>query len=369
MSARILRRSVAFGFIALTLTSLSAGAVVTPSQTANPVVKLSKIAIPGKPLRAFDISWVDAATAHYYLADRTNASVDVVDTMTNSVVTQIGGFVGATGNNDTSGPDGILVTFSGEELWAGDGDSTVKVVDLRAGKIVASVSTGGKARADEFAYDPKDNVILIANDADDPPFLSFISVGTRSVLKKIEFPDATDGLEQPSYDPSTGVFYQAVPASKTNPGGEIAVLDPVKMSVTKSYVLNNCNPHGTAVGPGNQLLAGCVTAGRSVIIDRTNGSVIADYTNNGGSDEVWYNPGDNHYYLAETGAQNLGVIDAATLAASTIQSGVGAHSVAADQALNHVFVPVAAPDPACPTGCIAVYTTVGADMQGVSRLR
>jgi hypothetical protein len=64
--------------------------------------------VPGKPLRAFDISWVDAVSARYYLADRSNASIDVFDTITNSIVTQIGGFKGATGKNDTSGlrPEG-----------------------------------------------------------------------------------------------------------------------------------------------------------------------------------------------------------------------------------------------------------------------
>ena len=88
---------------------------------------------------------------------------------------------------------------------------------------------------------------------------------------------------------------------------------------------------------------------------------------------MWFNPGDNRYYLAESPStspsQNLGVIDAATFASSLVQSGVGAHSVAADQALNHVFVPIAAPDPACPNGCIGVYAAVADDMRGVSRLR
>src|SRR5207248_2991862 len=149
--------------------------------------RLAKIDVPGRPLRAFDISWVDSASAHYYLADRSNGSIDVVDTQSNTVTSQIGGFVGATGKNDTSGPDGVVTTFSNRELWAGDGDSTVKVVDLTTNSIVATISTGGKFRADEMAYDPKDNVILVANNADEPPFGTLISVGTRTVLKKITF--------------------------------------------------------------------------------------------------------------------------------------------------------------------------------------
>src|SRR5438876_6429406 len=102
MSARFVRRSAALAFIAFSLTSLSAGAAVLPEPGANTAVKLTKIGIPGKPLRGFDISWVDAATGHYYLADRTNAAIDVFDTTTNSVVAQIGGFQGATGKNTTS---------------------------------------------------------------------------------------------------------------------------------------------------------------------------------------------------------------------------------------------------------------------------
>lgn len=68
---------------------------------------MRKISVPGKPLRAFDISWVDSASGHYYLAGRSNGSVDVVDIATNTVTAQIGGFVGNTGKNDTSGPDGV----------------------------------------------------------------------------------------------------------------------------------------------------------------------------------------------------------------------------------------------------------------------
>ena len=58
----------------------------------------------------FDISWVDQATQLYYLADRSNAVIDVVDTKTDTFVKQIaGGFKGFTGNNDTSGPNGVVV--------------------------------------------------------------------------------------------------------------------------------------------------------------------------------------------------------------------------------------------------------------------
>jgi hypothetical protein len=358
-------RATTLALMAAALTTVSTGAAQTAPGTT---VRIAKITLPGKPLRAFDISWVDSASGHYYLADRSNAAIDVVDIATDAVINQIGGFVGFTGKNDTSGPDGVVTTFSNNELWAGDGDSTVKVVDLPASKIVASISTGGKNRADEMAYDPKDNLIMVANNADDPPFGTLISVGTRTVIKKITFTDSTNGAEQSQYDPMTGMFYISIPATNTNPGGEVDVIDPVAGIITAKYALNKCGPNGLAIGPGHQMLAGCGNPHRAVVIDRTNGSVLADFSNVGGSDEVWFNPGDNRYYLAESAFQNLGIIDATNLTfVAEVQSGLGAHSVAADLHTNHVFVPVAGPDPACPSGCIAVYSNVVTDNNGLSR--
>ena len=365
MLSRTLLRCAAFALTGMLL----GGPVASADSVANSTIRLAKIAIPGKPLKAFDISWVDPASAHYYLADRSNGTIDVVDTTENSIATQIGGFKGFTGTNTTSGPNGVVVTFSRKELWAGDGDSTVKVVDLATGSIAATIPTGGKKRADELAYDPQHDMIVIANDADDPPFLSFISVGSRSVVKKLDFPDATDGLEQPVFDPSTGMMYQAVPATKDQEGGMVAVLDDAKMAVATTYPLTDCVPHGMAVGPNHQLLVGCSLTKHTLILDDTNGKVLADLNQLGGSDEVWFNPTDNRYYLAETSAQNMGVIDALTMNfVENVETGVGAHSVAADAGNNHIFVPIAGPDPACPNGCIAVFSSVNGDRTGLPRI-
>lgn len=366
MLSRFVVRGASLALLAVGLTSASAGAVAVPP--AGPTVRIDKIPVPGKPLRAFDISWVDSASGHYYLGDRSNGAIDVVDTKTDLVTAQIGGFVGNTGKSNTSGPDGVVTTISNREVWAGDGDSTVKVVDLTSNSIVATISTDGKFRADEMAYDPKDNVVLVANNADDPPFGTLISVSSRSVLKRITFTDSTNGAEQPQYDPVTGKFYISVPATNASPGGEIDVIDPVSQSIVARYSVPNCGPNGLAIGPGNELLAGCGNPHRSVIIDRTNGAILANLSDVGGSDEVWYNPGDNRYYLAESALQNLGIIDAGTMTTvGEVQAGLGSHSVAADQASNHIFVPINGPDPACPNGCILVFTDVNRENVGASR--
>src|ERR1700756_5010673 len=95
---------------------------------------LTAIQIPGNPLRSFDISWVNPDRAEYYLADRSNAGIDIIDTKHNTFKRTIPGFVGVklngTGgvNNNISGPDGV--TSHGRWLYGGDGDSTLKVFDI-----------------------------------------------------------------------------------------------------------------------------------------------------------------------------------------------------------------------------------------------
>jgi hypothetical protein len=52
----------------------------------------------------------------------------------------------------------------------GDGDSTVKVIDIGSvpAKLIATISTGGQGRADELTVDERDGIVAVANNADRP---------------------------------------------------------------------------------------------------------------------------------------------------------------------------------------------------------
>src|SRR5439155_359406 len=82
---------------------------------------------------SFDISWVDQATQTYYLADRSNNVIDVVDAKTGAFVGQIpGGFKGvAVGGGvvqgGQSGPNGV--TTGGHCLFVTDAPSRVVRID------------------------------------------------------------------------------------------------------------------------------------------------------------------------------------------------------------------------------------------------
>jgi hypothetical protein len=69
---------------------------------------------PCKPLQSFDISYVDEATHTYLLADRSNAAIDVFDTLTNKFVKFLQPsqpFAGAqpTSVATGSGPNGVIL--------------------------------------------------------------------------------------------------------------------------------------------------------------------------------------------------------------------------------------------------------------------
>jgi DNA-binding beta-propeller fold protein YncE len=353
MFSRLLLRGIALALVGFTLASI---ALADPL----PEQRLVKIPILGNPLTSFGGGWVDSALGRYYLGDRSNKAVDVIDTHRNMLIDRIGGFVGVTTSADTSGPNGIVKT-SAHELWVADGDSTVKVVDLATSTINDSIDTGGKARADKVAYDPDDDMVAVSNDADHPPFLAFISVPTHKVLGRVLIADATAGIEQSVYDPATGLFYTAIPATRTDTGGEIRLYNAI-LQFQGAVPLPACGPHGLALGPGHQLLVGCSATAHTLVMDDTTGYIIADLPEAGGSDAVWYDRSNGRYYLAEGGRQYLGVIDArGTSFVQNVQTGIDAHSIAADETLNHAFVPIAAPDPACPQGCIAVFSSVVGD--------
>lgn len=336
------------------------------------------------PLKAYDISFVDTATGIYILADRSNSGVDVFSVVGQQFLFRVGGFAGAQGGkNDIAGPNGVL-TVHHREIWAGDGNnagdgtqSSVKVIDLLTQKITDTiVIPHGQARADEMAWDRDDEILLVANDADTPPFITFISTKHRhKVLGQIFFPEATNGIEQSQWSPKTGLFYLNLPEVNPNTGeGQVVVIDPHKLRIVHRFATHDCEAAGLALGPDNQALLGCAGGtptnstkplpNESQVIDIRNGHVIATFPEVGGSDEVWFNPGDNHYYLAARSNASgpvLGTIDAETLEFDNNATTVaGAHSVAADPIFDNIFVPLNGGATGNPcqdkaTGCIGVY--------------
>jgi hypothetical protein len=334
----------------------------TPGISAQQLVALPNLAPGGK--FTYDIGVADATARRYYLADRTNSSLDIINLDTFAVRQISGGFTGQKASNDVSGPDGV-VFVPGGAVYVGD-VNVVKVVDPVAGTVTATIATGTAGfRTDEGCYDPDDKLVMFANPADSPPYATWISTTTNTVVAKLNFTGSV-GLEQCVYDPGTKKFFINNDGTPANAHGE---LDAIAASaavagsptIAQAFPEGNCGPTGLALGPNENLLVGCDAPAGSqqitLIMSATSGAVVKTITQVGGEDEVAYDPKLNHYYTAardmtasgisqtgQTGAAFtpvLGVIDAATNTwIANFPTGANAHSVAIDSATGRVFVPV-----------------------------
>jgi hypothetical protein len=155
--------------------------------------------------------------------------------------------------------------------------------------------------------------------------------------------------------------------------------------------LLNCGPNGITLGTNGNLMEGCTPGNEpsntsTVVINGVTKN-FATVNNITGSDEVFFNAGDNRYYLGASKAIKpagsplgsgavLGIVDDSSILVTTIPQSSNSHSVAADSKRNLIFVPQVATGviggdtnttagPGTPTvgqllcnssaGCIAVY--------------
>ena len=242
--------------------------------------------VKGSPtnLRFFDVSWNDNSKQRYYLADRTNNAIDLVDSATDTFL----GFIGKghyTGSRACSGdpkelrlcagPNGVVTDDLGH-VWSGDGDANIIEADDKPGTtIIRSIATGGKGRIDELAYDPIDRILMAENDGDSPPYVIFVSVPDGSVLGRYVYPKSQDGMEQPAWVRETDMFYQNVPGTKNR----LDVFDPHHLpNPVKSFPVDctggllGLTLSGLTVGPNGRLMTVCGSVG-GVSIDAKTGKV------------------------------------------------------------------------------------------------
>src|SRR5260370_14665318 len=233
-----------FGLVSLAVLGIAVAAPCTgPGAPSNTQTKcLTAIPIPGVQLKSFDISFFNPQRNEYYLGDPTTMGVDVIDTVHLTFVRTAGldkpfkGIVlnkaGTAVRNAASGPAGVV--SHGRWLYAGDGDSTLHVIDLQApagSETKQVIATGGSLRVDEMALPTDGRLLITANNADEPAFLTLFSANgdnaASSVAALLNISVDTTilptgfglGIEQPAWDPQTKRFYTSIPTIANNPPG------------------------------------------------------------------------------------------------------------------------------------------------------
>ena len=321
--------------------------------------------VPWSPKNTTSVDQGAIYNGTYYLSDRLNGGVHVVDLAKGKQTGLITGFTGlvvenGASHNNVSGPNGLIVLPDRNELYVGDAPGTVRVIDLFTNKIVANISTDVKTRADEMAYDAHTGTLVVTLPNEKPPQVAIISTTDRKMTGKITFQNATE-LEQPAFNAVTRQFYVSVPSTDANPGGEIATIDVSTLSITHTLPLHDCIPAGIVFGPGQNLFVACSQdqiidygVAYSQVLDLASGQVLANISGVAGSDQVAYDPSAKLYFASAyqnlVGAKKdgapmpqLAVINATsnTLIQTWDTDSKLAHSVAVDSETNQVVVPLA----------------------------
>jgi hypothetical protein len=252
---------------------------------ATEILSLKKVISVGT-ITSFDIGFVDTTLNFYLLADRTNNAVDVIDTNSNTLVLVAGpgAFAGAAaGGTSVSGPNGVMTVHS-REIWASDGDGSIKFLSMATGGVLGQVVTADRqkalnplapvTRADEMCFDPVDNVGFVAVPGDGAaataPLIVRISGRTHQISGQLNFDGlggggngitvfSQGGLEQCQFNPRNNHIYVVVDsdaAGGTSPGGAgqvaVAEFDPVTLqfiSVLDITPLACAGGAGLAIGP------------------------------------------------------------------------------------------------------------------------
>src|SRR6266478_8594494 len=100
--------------VAVTIVAIAVGSAGAVHAGPGKLKQIGTIANPAGPIDEFDIGFVDQKTQRYYLADRSNKSVDIFDAKTDKFLGSVPGFVGVTmkngkPDNDTSWCGGVVV--------------------------------------------------------------------------------------------------------------------------------------------------------------------------------------------------------------------------------------------------------------------
>jgi hypothetical protein len=361
-----------------------------PRNTPFPTTYSLLQTLPTPKTLSFDIGFVDETSHLYTLADKSTNGIDVVATLTDTYLgtagagafqglgTTVAGFV----RSPNGGPNGNVSLGNGL-VAAGDGNSTLKIVNVStiSSAVVASIpvpnpytgpnlppnicqgtagaTTGvptvgaGNFRVDEMAYDPTDNVIAAISDNACPAFITFFQ-GTApyTILGAVPLLTANGGAEQTVWDPGEGLFVSAIPSTVGNPGGELDRFSPKTFKLVSVQTLPKpCGPSGLALGQNETADAACggstltgstlSGSGHMMTFNIVTGALINDVVGPS-PDEVWYSPGSNRFYGADTVGGTLAVLDGNGASLFSTPTAAGSHSVAVESVNDHVFIPQSA---------------------------
>ncbi|MDB5649702.1 MAG: putative cytochrome cd1-nitrite reductase-like, C-terminal hem d1 [Hyphomicrobiales bacterium] len=339
-------------------------ALACTGASAQGLKQVATIQIPGVPINQFGTLYIDQPSGLGYLAEKDNKAVVVFDTTTNQFIKRIIGFGGLNDKGQLAGPNGLVIVNDGAELWVSDGDSSIRIVDLATGQIESTIATGGKERANAMAYDPIDRVVIVANSNEPTPFLSVISIEKdRKIIGKIPITDSAENIERSVFQPSSGMFWTAIPVSARDASnGLLAQTNAKTGQLVALHDLDGCHPHSLQLVSDTSIFLGCSNGhgpapkpgGDLAVFDIASKKVVLKMEGLGGNGSSDLDAKRKRYVHATTNATLLVVDPAKRGLVEKLATSAGSRSIAVHHQSDRIYLATTAKDGPC-GGCILVY--------------
>lgn len=253
------------------LLALAAGASAAPLTAGDPIT------LPGVK-DGFDFIRVDTAGNRLLLGHEGNKTFDVFDLEGKKLLKAV---------PTSTSQDAATDVKRGSYYVSGNDPGRMVIVDSTKLEISGEVPT--PSDTDLIAFNPNSGLVYECNDKAGEVWV--IDPAAKKIVKTIKLDGS--GVEDLAFDPDYKHLYQAVKGKNT-----IAVIDPASNEVTSAWPLApEKGPHGIAMVPdSNGLLVAC--AGKLVLMDRTNGKILATAPIGARVDEMAYDPGLHVAYCA-----------------------------------------------------------------------
>lgn len=273
----------------------------------------------------FDHAAVHASSGRLYVAHTANDAVDVIDTDAGRYLHSISGLKGVAG---------VLVSEERDLVFTSNrGEDTVSILPggdaSRARKVKVGVRPNG------LAFAPGRGLLLAAN-VGDPKVpgsatVSFVEVDAEARIPDLPVPGRT---RWSLFDPQTRAFYVNI---RDPP--QIIVIDAQHVDRTaRSLPVPATGPHGLDLDPvRGRLFCACDDA-RLIVLNRTNGEILADRPLSGPPDVIFRDAVLEHLYVAVGDPGVIDVFDTRTLEKlESRPTEVGTHTIGFDATRHRVY--------------------------------
>jgi DNA-binding beta-propeller fold protein YncE len=297
----------------------SALAVASGGAADAPYHQLKEVAIGGEG--GWDYLNVDSGAKRLYVSHGTK--VVVVDTGNDSIVGEIA---------DTPGVHGAIAAWDGKVVTSNGRENKASIVDAATLKTIQKVDT--EANPDFIMFEPKQKEVYTFNGGGKSASVIDASGKVVATIPLGGKPEA--GVP----DPAAGRVYV-----NNETGNEIIVIDVAKHEVAARWpIAPGESAAGLAIDAKNHRLFIGAHNNKMLMMDSTNGKIVADVPIGAGVDATWFDPGTGYAFSScgdgtttiahEDSPDKLTVVQ-------KLETARGARTMALDPATHKIYLAAA----------------------------